>query len=260
MRKMEMVYGPVSSWRLGRSFGVDLICSRKKICSFNCNYCQLGREVEKTKKRKNFISINEMKRQVKSALKKVDTDVITFSGLGEPTLAKNLGEAIDEIRSFTNIPLAILTNSSLINDKTVKNDLKKLDIVVAKLDAPNEELFQEINQPAKGISFESVLKGIKDFKKIFAGKLAIQSMFIINNINYAKELAKIVYDIQPDEVQINTPLRPCPIKPLNIKQINRVEQTFKSRKLNTISVYSSKKPKTKAIDKHELLMRRKSVL
>jgi len=257
---MKTVYGPVSSWRLGSSLGVDLICSKKKICSFDCIYCQLGREPDKSTQRKNFISIKEMKKEVSEVLQQVTPDVITFSGMGEPTLAKNMDLAIDALRKITNLPLAVLTNSSLLKDENVRKTLSKLDIVVAKIDASNEALFQKINHPAKGITFNSTVDGIKKFKRVFTGKLAIQTMFMKENMEHAEEIAEVANKIKPHEVQINTPLRPCSIKPLAEKQLTFIEKSFKDKGLNTISVYQSTKPKTSAIDKMDLLQRRKSVL
>ena len=166
---MKIVYGPVSSWRLGRSLGVDLICSKDKICSFDCTYCQLGKPFKKTAQRNMFVTISNMKTELEEALKATTPDVITFSGTGEPTLAENMDLAIKTIRKITNIPLAILTNSSLMNRKDIRNTLSKLDIVVAKLDAPNEGIFQMINKPADNITFMETINGIKKFKKNFTG-------------------------------------------------------------------------------------------
>ena len=152
---MKIIYGPVASWRLGKSLGVDLICSEKKICSFDCIYCQLEKTDRITRQRESFISLDKLKKDLQHALQQTTPDVITLSGMGEPTLAKNMNEAIKIIKELTDLPLAILTNSSLMYDKNVQNDLKKLDIIVAKLDAPNQELFQKISRPAEGITLEA---------------------------------------------------------------------------------------------------------
>lgn len=255
---MKIVYGPVSSWRLGKSLGIDLICSKDKICSFDCIYCQLGKPLKKTVQRNLFVSISDMEIELVEALKATTPDVITLSGTGEPTLAGNMGLAIKTIRKITNIPLAILTNSSLMNREDIRNTLSKLDIVVAKLDAPNEEIFQMINKPADNITFIETITGIKKFKKIFTGKLSLQIMFMHENMQYAEEIAKIANDIKPYEVQINTPLRPCPVQPLTEKQLSNIEEKFRNIRLNTISVYTSKKPKTTPIDKMELIKRRRT--
>jgi wyosine [tRNA(Phe)-imidazoG37] synthetase (radical SAM superfamily) len=257
---MKIIYGPVSSWRLGESLGIDLICSEKKICSFDCIYCQLGKQSNKTINRKKFISLKELINELTDTLDYLSPDVITFSGMGEPTLANNLIHAIRLIRNITNIPIAILTNSSLMNNKKVLESLCLLDFVVAKLDAPNEKLFQEINRPVNKISLRDTIDGIKKFKKLFTGKFSIQTMFMNNNMDDVEEIANLVSEIEPNEVQINTPLRPCAIKPLTDKKIDEIEDTFKARNLNTISVYKSPKPKTSPLDKMDLIKRRRSVL
>ena len=255
-----MLYGPVSSWRLGKSLGIDLICSEKKICSFNCIYCQLGKQLTKTTLRKKFISIKEMEQELISALDKISPNVLTFSGFGEPTLAKNINLAIKSIKKITDIPIAILTNSTLLNQDDVKKSLTFIDIVIAKLDAYNEKLFKEINQPKKNITFKKTLDGILKFKEVYKGKFCIQTMFMKNNINYCEEIADIISKIKPDEVQINTPLRPCSIKPLNKKQLSKIEDVFKSKDLNAISVFSSSKPSIQPLDKVELIKRRRTLL
>ena len=226
---MKTVYGPVSSWRLGGSLGVDLICSKEKICSFDCLYCQLGKTVKTTVNRKKFVSIKKMKTEIIEALKETTPDVITFSGTGEPTLAKNMDLAIKTIRNISNIPLAVLTNSSLMNREDVRDTLCKLDVVVAKLDAPNEEIFQRINQPVDNIIFKETIDGIKKFKKIFTGKLALQIMFMYDNMQYVDKMVQLTKNIGPDEVQINTPLRICPVKPLTEKQLGHIEKNLRFR-------------------------------
>jgi wyosine [tRNA(Phe)-imidazoG37] synthetase (radical SAM superfamily) len=250
---MKIVYGPIASWRLGKSLGVDLICSPEKICTFDCIYCQIERTKEITSKRQNFVSINNVINEVNHALEKRKPDVITFSGMGEPTLAKNIGEAAVQIRKITNYPLAILTNSSLLSNKDVQKALQKLDIIVAKIDASNPELFQKISQPAKEITFENTIKGIKEMRDKFNGKFALQIMFMAENKKYANELVDLAKKIQPDEVQINTPLRPCDVKPLAQNELDKIEEKFTG--LKTLSVYHSPKPMTDPLDKIELFKR-----
>ena len=252
---MKIVYGPIASWRLGKSLGVDLICSSKKICSFDCIYCQIEHTQKITSKREVFVSINRMKKELKNALERTTPDVITFSGMGEPTLANNLNEAIKIIRKLTDLPLAILTNSSLLYDKDVRKTLCNLDIIVAKLDASNQELFHKINQPVKEITFMKMLNGIKMMSNSFNGKIALQIMFMNENKNYAQELAELAIEIEPNEVQINTPLRPCAVQPLSEKELDESEKSFS--KLKTISVYHSPKPVTDPLDKLELIKRRR---
>jgi wyosine [tRNA(Phe)-imidazoG37] synthetase (radical SAM superfamily) len=251
---MSIVYGPVPSWRLGKSLGIDPISTGGKTCSFDCIYCQIGRTKKKILTQANFISIEKMKAELKSVLAKTSPDVITFSGMGEPTLAKNLASAIDTVREITSLPLTILTNSSLMSLKEIRIDLAKLDWVIAKIDAPNQDLFEKINRPMTGINFKDILAGIKQFRKEFRGKLSLQMMFVDENKSQAKAMAAIAKSIQADEIQLNTPLRESPVKPLSVEEMEIIEEEFKG--LNSVSVYKSERPKVQPISKKEELKRR----
>ncbi|MBC7074390.1 radical SAM protein [Candidatus Parcubacteria bacterium] len=253
---MKAVYGPVSSWRLGRSLGIDLICKRQKACSFDCIYCQLGKTREKTLKRKTFVKTERIIKDLKEILPKAKADVITFSGTGEPTLAKNLEEVIDFMKKETLLPLAILTNSSLFFDNEVQKSLCKLDIIVAKLDAFDENSFQKINQPVESLRFKDYFKWIKRMREIFSGKFALQIMFVNENKNFVKEIVSLAKEIMPDEIQINTPLRPCGIKPLTKREIKKIKKEFSGFK-NVISVYEAKRPKVSPIDIEEIKKRKR---
>ena len=256
---MKLIYGPVPSWRLGRSLGIDLICSDEKICSFDCIYCQLGRTKKLSVNRNKFVSTSDLERELKVALDRVEFDVITFSGTGEPTLAKNLASAVKIVRKITDIPLAILTNSSLMFDSEVRNELLKFDIVIAKLDAHNSELFRRINRPSSELNFDYIIEGIRKFQYLFYdGKLCLQIMFINDNKKYAKEIAELARSLHPSEVQINTPLRQNPIKPLNPKEILDISNHFKG--LNVRTIYESMKPDVKILDKEDVLKRRTVLL
>jgi len=238
--KPSIIYGPVSSWRLGRSLGIDPICAAGKVCSFDCVYCSLGRTTEKIVERKIFISTEAVEKSLEKVLPKVKPDVITFSGTGEPTLAKNLGEMIEVVGGLSKLPIAVLTNSSLQFKKEVRRDLVKADIVKGKLDASNAELFARVNQPHKEIAFWKVLKGLKKFRNEFPGKFALEVMFVPHNKEFSADIAEIVREIEPDEVHINTPLRPSPVAPLSREELEEVEKSF--RGLDYKLVYKTKKP------------------
>jgi len=254
MTNYKYIYGPVNSWRLGRSLGVDPISPKKKVCTLDCVYCQVGHTPAVAAKRRIFVSTAKIIKEIKS-LPPLKIDYITFSGAGEPTLAKNLGQMIKTIRKIRSEKIAVITNSSLMKEKDVCRELLLADFVMAKLDVSSQDLFDKINQPAKAIKFEDVIKGIKEFKKIFSGKLALQIMFIRENKKYAKNIARIVKHINPDEVQINTPLRPCGVKPLSKKEINNIKKYFKNT--NCITVYESKtKKKVLPISNKQTLRRR----
>ena len=255
-KEYKYIYGPVPSWRLGSSLGIDPISEKKKICSFDCSYCQLGRTAIHTKKRKVFVPVEKIIGEIES-LPPVDIDYITFSGRGEPTLAKNLGEMITAVKRTRKEPVAVLTNASLLCDKEVRNDLFKADLVVAKLDAASEGVFKKINNPVKGLSLSETVKGIKKFLSEYTGKLALQIMFVEDNEKEAKELARLAGEIGADEVQINTPLRPCAVKPLSRSRIKGIEKHFEG--LNVISVYKSVRKRVKPVSRKDTIKRRGKV-
>jgi len=234
---MKTVFGPVSSWRFGKSVGVDPLC--QNVCSFDCVYCQVGPTLNKTIQKEIFISTDRIEEDLKRVLPGASADVVTISGYGEPTLAKNLDEIIEVIRGLTDLPVAIMTNSSTLPLGKMRRTLRDMDIVVAKLDAYNYSLFEEINRPVKGLHFGDILKWIKKFKSSFEGRLELQTMFIEKNKDYAGELAKIAAEIQPDKVYINTPLRHSPEGHLSKDQMYEIEKHFEG--LNVSSVYNSKK-------------------
>jgi len=251
---MKPVYGPVPSWRLGRSLGIDPVCE-VKICSFDCVYCQLGKTTKKIIQRKVFVNVAEIEEELRKIPDKSKRfDVVTLSGTGEPELAKNLGEIIEVAKKVTKLPVTVLTNSSLMYDINVRKDLSKADIVVAKLDAPSYDLFKKINNPHPDIDFDCMLEGMKKFRDEFDGKYALQMMFIKQNKSYSKQMREIAKEIQPDEVQIDIPFRPCKVPKLNPSELKKVTEAFKG--MNAISYYESKKPKIKPMDESETLKRR----
>ena len=213
---ISSIYGPVDSWRLGKSLGVDLIMDLST-CSFNCTYCQLGFIQKITSERKLFVSTKKVLEDFKASEWK-KADVITFSGSGEPTLALNIGEVIREIKKITGgkIPIAILTNGTLLNDQIVREDILNADVISVKLDASDDETLQAINRPANGINLGLILAGIKKLKqdivKACRGMplLQVQIMFMPQNKNKINELAKLLNEIKPNEVALNTPTRPYP--------------------------------------------------
>ena len=233
-KNCKYIYGPVLSWRLGVSLGVDIISKAEKVCSFDCIYCQVGKTDILTNKRQAFVSTNEVIREVEG-LPEFKIDYITFSGRGEPTLASNLGEVIREIKKIRKDKIAVITDSSLIDREDVQKDLSLADLVIAKLDACSGEIFNKINRPLRGITFDKIIKGIKIFKSGFKGRLTLQIMFIDENRSCVRELARIAREIDPDEIQLNTPLRPCGVKPLSQGDLNALKEYFKG--MNVVSVY-----------------------
>ena len=254
--KFKYIYGPVPSWRLGSSLGIDLLSQEQKICNFDCIYCQLGKNPEYSKERKLYVPTENIVKELE-LLPKIHIDYITFSGRGEPTLAVNLGETIKAIKRFRKETIAILSNSSLINREDVRQELYLVDFVSLKLDAFSQESLEKINSPAPEIAFQNIINGIKEFRKSYTGKLALQIMFLDENKDSADKLAELARQMRPDEVQINTPLRPCPAKPLSSASITEIKELFKG--LNIISVYDSVHKIVEPISNKDTLKRRGKV-
>lgn len=248
------IYGPVPSWRLGRSLGIDLLSTDGKTCSFDCIYCQLGRTVHPLTERKEFVSLARLREELE-AVKNVAADYVTFSGVGEPTLASNLGDAIALVKSMLPLPVAVLTNSSLMVRQDVQDELCSADVVVAKVDAPDEVLFRQINRPYAKCSLDGIIAALTLFRKEYKGKLALQMMFVPANKEQAPQMAKIAEQLCADEVQINTPLRPCAVQPLPPEELRAIRQSF-SGFARAVMVYEASRPDVIPLNQDETGLRR----
>jgi wyosine [tRNA(Phe)-imidazoG37] synthetase (radical SAM superfamily) len=141
-----------------------------------------------------------------------------------------------------------------MNRQDVREELSCADFVIAKLDACSQKSFMEINKPVAGMRFENVLEGMKIFRSHFQGKMALQIMFLQANVKYACAINEIAKEINPDEAQINTPLRHCAVDPLGREELARVKDIFAG--LNVISVYESMKRHVTPISDEDTLKRR----
>jgi len=204
------VYGPVPSRRLGRSLGVDLVPF--KTCTFDCVYCQLGRTTNKTMERKEYVSAVEVLEEVKRKLAEEDVpDYITFAGSGEPTLNSRIGDMIRGIKDLTDIPVAVLTNGSLLWMKEVQDDLMAADLVIPSLDAGDDQLFRYVNRPHGDISFERLVEGLVEFTRRFPGQVWLEILLlkgVTGMPSHVKKIAALVERIAPARVQLNTVCRP----------------------------------------------------
>ena len=251
---MSIIYGPVPSWRLGRSLGIDLVSTQGKTCSFDCVYCQLGRTIHSLDEPREFVPTSTLLSELEH-FKTVPADYATFSGVGEPTLARNLGKTIEKVKAKLGLPVAVLTNSSLMPREETRLALARADVVVAKVDAANEELLNTINRPYVGYSLDEILRGISLFRQEFEGKLALQIMFISTNRKHASNIARIIEPLSPDEVQLNTPLRPCAVPPLKPEDMRIIKQAF-SHFGNVLTVYEASKPEVAPLNLRETRRRR----
>jgi wyosine [tRNA(Phe)-imidazoG37] synthetase (radical SAM superfamily) len=207
---MNIIFGPVRSRRLGRSLGLDIIPF--KTCPFDCVYCECGATTLKTVERKPYIPADTVLKELAEALsKKPELDYITFSGSGEPTLNSDIACMITGIKEMTDIPIAVLTNSSLLMNPDVRKDLLEADLVVPSLDAASDAMFKMIDRPPQDMKIEDVLQGIIKFRSEFKGKLWLEILFIEAFNTRDSEvllLKKAVERIKPDRLQLNTVDRP----------------------------------------------------
>ena len=227
---MNQVFGPVSSRRLGFSLGIDLIPF--KTCTLDCVYCQLGRTTHKTLQRKEYTSMDGILPEVERIVDKGNrVDYITFSGSGEPTLHSGIGKIISRIKRISSIPVAVLTNGTLLGQRQVQKDLWKSDLVIPSLDAVDERIFQRINRPYASLNTKMIIQGLVDFAGKFPGKIWLEVM-LVRELNDSKEhiekMARIIGRLPVEKVQLNTPVRPpaedfaCALPPKDLRRVARI--------------------------------------
>jgi len=229
---MKYVFGPVASRRLKRSLGIDLI--PYKTCSFDCVYCELGRTTNKTIERTEYISPEKVISDLKEYLAQttVMPDYITLGGSGEPTLHSRIGVIISEIKKIIPIPVAVLTNSSLIYQDAVKEDMLGADVILPSLDTVTKSLFEYLNRPHPSLRINEIIKGLKDFRKAFTGKIWLEILLCLGVNDSKKEinaLKEAIQDINPDKIQLNSVDRPPAedfVFPAPIEKLTEIQKEF----------------------------------
>jgi len=241
-RRFRYVFGPVPSRRLGRSLGVDLVPF--KTCSYDCIYCQLGRTTDKTVERKEHAPVADVLAEIRLKLDSGTLpDYITLSGSGEPTLYSELQRLISGVKEMTQIPLAVLTNGSLLWDKRVQEELSKADLVVPSLDAGDEAMFQYVNRPHPSIVFEKMVNGLVEFRKGFPNKIWLEVFLLKGMTAKRSEVQKIisyVRQVRPDKIQLNTVTRPPAedfASPLSQEEMRALAKVF-GKNAEVIADYS----------------------
>lgn len=206
----KFIFGPVPSRRLGLSLGLSPLPS--KTCNYACVYCQLGHTRQMTNKRQEFFAEELLKQELRSFFaKKIAFDVLTIVGEGEPTLYVKIGELLEWLAEFTDKPRAVITNGALLTEQSVRQALKKADLVLPSLDAYDEISFRKINRPHGQIKFAEVYKGLTRFSEEYEGQLWLEMMLIrgVNDsdssLNKFKELLS---QIEYQKLYLNTPVRP----------------------------------------------------
>jgi wyosine [tRNA(Phe)-imidazoG37] synthetase (radical SAM superfamily) len=268
--KRKYLYGPVPSRRLGLSCGIDIV--PLKICTLDCIYCQLGKTAQTRTERKVYLPVKPVLAELQEALSEgLEADYITLAGSGEPTLNSQLGELIDGIKKLTNIPIAILTNGTLLYRKDVRADCSKADVVMPSLDAGDEKTFQRINRPDGVINIEKLISGLCTFRKEFSGRIWLE-IFFVDGINTDAEqianIEKAIELINPDKVHLNTAVRPTAdpdITRLSAEKLQEIASQFGPKcevVADFFQVHSCKINSSKSEDTSESLMnnRAESVL
>jgi len=226
-------FGPVPSRRLGKSLGINNIPA--KICSYSCVYCQLGKATKMRIDRQAYYSPERILKEVRNKVDEAkardeEIDYLTFVPDGEPTLDINLCREISLLRQI-GIPIAALTNASLIWESDVKDCLSNMDFVSLKVDAISENLWRRINRPHKSLKIDEILNGIVKFSKEFRGITVTETM-LIDGVDYADEFDKIadfLAEVRLDKAYIAIPTRPPAegwVKPANEELINKAFQAF----------------------------------
>lgn len=226
----KYTYGPVPSRRLGSSLGVSVIPS--KACTYSCVYCQLGRTTRKGSRRESFFSKEEILSEIEDALENKAIDYITFVGDGEPTLSKDLGWLIEECKARWTIPVAVITNGSLLSDAALRRELGRADVVMPSLDAGDAETFRRINRPHRDISFQSVVDGMRRFRTEYRGQLWLEVM-LVDGVNDSEANLRAIKSnltvIKPDRVYVMIPIRPpCVkwVKPPSVQAVLRAQEVL----------------------------------
>jgi len=237
---MGMVFGPVPSRRLGRSLGINNIPPKE--CSYACVYCQLGNTIKLKVEREEFYSTDQIVEETLELINKVDSDAnkinyLTIVPDGEPTLDLNLGKTIRALKQF-NIKIAVITNSSLLDDKKVRADLLEADWVSVKVDTVNENTWHKIDRPHGKLNFTSIQNGIKLFSTEYSNYFAVETM-LVKGVNDSDEelkaISEFVQTLNPEKVYLSIPTRPPAEKSVEIpdkERLNKAYQIFTSKGLN----------------------------
>ena len=257
----KYIFGPVPSRRLGVSLGVDLVMS--KTCNLDCIYCECGSTTKFFNIRDSYADIDRLIKEVEDVLKGITPNYITFSGSGEPTLNKDLGEIIKRVRKIYKGKIAVITNSTLLNNLDVREALEEADLIIPSLDAISEEVFQRINRPIEGLSSKKILDGMTKFL-LKTKKEVYLEVFIVEGINDGiEELERFVNYLKDKKIttiQLNTLARPGAIrdiKPASIRRLSEIRDYFIESGLRSVEIikkYTSREELPKYSEKLEKLI------
>lgn len=239
----KIIFGPVISRRLGVSLGINLLPVNSKVCSFDCIYCECGRNPGKQDEKGKLPSRSEVKDKLEAVLAEMEQqqrlpDVITFAGNGEPTLHPQFAGIVDDTLDLRDkyspgARIAVLSNASMLHRQDVVEALMKVDDNIQKLDSAFEETVKMLDCPQGRFNLDKVVEQLAAFK----GKVIIQTMFIkgefqgkaIDNSTDREVVAwlELVRKIKPAQVMIYTIARDTPINTLVKVPLTRLKEIAK---------------------------------
>jgi len=238
----KYLFGPVPSRRLGMSLGVDLV--PKKVCSLDCVYCEVGHTTKLTNERKEYILYDKVTAELEDYFSNnPDPDYVTFSGSGEPTLNIRIGDVLQFIKQRKpDIPVAVLTNGTLLFDKKVRDELMDACVVLPSLDAATETTFRKINRPAPQLTVKKYIQGLVDFRNEFPGQIWLE-VFIIpgynDNPDDLEALKNAFKKIQPDHIQLNTLDRPGTVADIQTASHQDLKNIVDYWKLDNVEIIAA---------------------
>ncbi len=257
---MKRIFGPVPSRRLGRSLGIDVIPA--KTCSFDCVYCECGATTDLTCSRREFYPLEELLEELRERLVEIpeQPDVITLSGAGEPTLYSRMGELILEAKRISRLPVAVITNSSLMIDPEVREELYPADYVLPSLDSALQESFEKINRPHPSCRIDSIIAGLAEFAGKYEGRLFLEILLLegynTDDVNL-DALRRAVEAVSPDSIQLNTAVRPGTVRrivPLDGNEMERLRRSFGPRCEIIADTHPHRSREDKAVEEKILSM------
>lgn len=243
----KTIFGPVKSRRLGVSLGINLLPNTRKICNFNCIYCECGWNEDSSGNEK-LPQIEEIYQQLELKLQEMvlnneHLDVITFAGNGEPTMHPGFPKIIEDTlylrdKYFPDVKVAVLSNATLIYKPEVFNALLKVDQNILKLDSAFQETCRLLNNPVTNLPFDHIIESLKKFE----GRLIIQTMFVRGNYNdiefdnstdhEVEAWLKIINEVRPRQVMIYTIARDTPAQGLKKVSGTRLKDIAKKVEKN----------------------------
>jgi wyosine [tRNA(Phe)-imidazoG37] synthetase (radical SAM superfamily) len=201
-----------------------------KTCSLDCVYCECGDTTVLSCDRKEYVSLEELKKELTDYLSKNPTlDYVTFAGSGEPTLNSCIGKIVQFTKnSFPHYKTALLTNGTLLFQPQVRQEILPFDLICPSLDAISDEAFSKVNRPVKTLQNQNIIRGLTEFSKMYKGMLWVE-VFIVPGINDSTEelimFKETLTQINPDRVQLNSLDRPgacdwvTPVSPQRLSEI-----------------------------------------